>query len=143
MSDRFRVCRCCREPLLETEDRILCSVCGPWNNPNELLRLSVPAWQNYLERHQKELVRETREWLRIENRIVGAIPYDVGWAELLRKVSGNYQISCSDTYIEDHRDYEEYLKIREVLISRKSKMFPNLNADECDNEEPEHCECAC
>ncbi len=137
MSDRFRVCRCCREPLLETEDRILCSVCGPWNNPNELLRLSVPAWQNYLERHQKELVRETKEWLRIENRIIGAIPYDVGWAELLRKVSGNYQISCSDTYIEDHRDYEEYLKIREVLISRKSKMFPNLNADECDNEDIE------
>ena len=137
MSDSFRVCRCCREPLLKNNDRILCSVCRPWNNPNELLRLSMPAWQNYLEQHQKELMRETREWLRIEQRIIGAIPYAAGWAELLRKISGNDQIYCSNIYIEDHRDYEEYLKIREVLVSRKSKMFPGLEADVCGDAEIE------
>ena len=131
MAERARVCRCCRGTLPENWNRILCSVCRPWNNPTEILRLSMPAWQNYLEHYNEELLRDTRQWLLSEHRITGSIPYDAGWAELLRKITGNYQIHCSDTYLEDHRDYNEYLKIRRILSNRKSKLFPNLDVEEC------------
>ena len=137
MVEQSRVCRCCREPLPEHYNLILCSVCGPWNDPNELLRLSMPAWQNYLEQHQKDLLGESRKWLQGEHRIVGAIPYNAGWADLLRKITGNMHITSSDIQLDEHRDYHAYLQIREIMASRKSKLFPDLDGEEIGTDEIE------
>ncbi|HJM87208.1 MAG TPA: hypothetical protein QF433_03205 [Candidatus Thalassarchaeaceae archaeon] len=130
MAEHARVCRCCRESLPEHYVNILCTVCSPWNDPNELIRLSMPAWQNYLQQHQQDLIDESRKWLQGEHRIVGAIPYNAGWAELLRQITGNMQISCSDVQLDEHRDYPAYLQIREIMAGRKSNLFPNLEGQD-------------
>ena len=110
----------------EANYNVLCPVCKPWNNEKELLRSSMPAWQNYLQEQQHNLMREAEEWLKGEHRIIGAFPYDHGWAELLRRITGNNNIACSSNELESHRDYHVYLQIRKILAGRNSDLFPNL-----------------
>ena len=135
MAESVNVCRCCRGSLHELDNNPLCKVCSPWNDAKELLLLSTPPWQNYMQQHQTELLNQTIDWLRKDRQIISYMPYNRGWAELLRKLTGNSHILSVDIQIENHRDYESYLAVFEKLAARGSLLFPNIAGGETDNNE--------
>ena len=135
MAEPIEVCRCCRGSLHELDNNPLCKVCSPWNDAKELMLLSMPPWQNYMQQHQTELLNQTIAWLQEDRRIISYMPYNRGWAELLRKLTGNMHILSVDIQIEFHRDYDSYLAVFEKLAARGSLLFPNLNDGETDDRE--------
>ncbi len=135
MEEPIGVCRCCRGSLHELDNNPLCKVCSPWNDAKELLLLSTPPWQNYMQQHQTELLNQTIAWLQEDRRIISYMPYNRGWAELLRKLTGNIHILSVDIQIEFHCDYESYLAVFEKLAARGSRLFPNLAGGEIDDNE--------
>lgn len=126
MDSSYNICRCCRGGVDEEKDFVLCEVCSPWIILPKLLAKSKPAWQSFLEKSRKDLLREVDRWLSEEEVIMRRLPYDEGWHHLLALVTGSVAPLHRHGRVEAHRDYLEFLKVRDLLAARGSRLFPGV-----------------
>ena len=128
MPSESNFCRCCREPVVDDIQEVLCHSCRPWNDADELMRQSTPAWQNYLQTNSASILREAMEWFDSAGILPNLLPADEAWAALLREVSGRDQISCPVDPLLEHDELSTLTTIRERLASRNSALFPSERA---------------
>ena len=129
MVSESNFCRCCREPVIEEIDFMLCHVCRPWNDAEKLARQSIPAWQRYLQSNSASVLDEALEWFHSAGVMSALLPTDEAWAALLREVSGKDQIRCPPDPLVDHPDFALMDHIRQRLASRNSALFPGVKAE--------------
>jgi hypothetical protein len=128
MESESNFCRCCREPIVHDVHHALCHACRPWNDADQLIRESTPAWQGYLQSNSAPILDEVLEWFHTSGVLSHLLPSDEAWAALLREVSGREQIRWTADPLEGHCESSVLTALRERLASRNSALFPGERA---------------